>query len=157
MSDSVTPWTAACQASLSFTISWSLLNSCPLKWWCRPTISSSVAHFCSCPQSYSASGSFPVSWLLASHGQSIEASASASILLMNIQGWSLGWTGLSLFQHQSSKASTLQHSAFFMVQLWHFYRTVAKAVALTIRTFVSKVMALLFNMLTGFVLTTVLY
>ena len=80
------PWIAPWQASLSFIISWSLLNSCPLSWWCHPTISSSVALF-SCPQSFPASVSFPMSWLFASGGQSIGASASLSVFLMNIQSW----------------------------------------------------------------------
>ena len=62
-------------------------NSCPLNWWCHPTISSSVAPFSSCPQSFPASGSFSVSRLVTSGGQSIGASVSASVLLMNIQGW----------------------------------------------------------------------
>ena len=81
----VTLWTVARQASLSFIISWSLLNSCPLSQWCHPTISSSVVPF-SCPQSFPASGFFPKSWLFASGGQSIRASASASVLPMNTQG-----------------------------------------------------------------------
>ena len=79
-----TPWTAACQASLSFTVSWSLLKSCPLSWWCYLTIPSSVAPFSFWLQSFSASGSFPMSWLFASGSQSI--GASASVLPMNIQG-----------------------------------------------------------------------
>ena len=57
----VTSWTAAHQASVSFTISRSLLNSCPLSQWCHPTLSSSVAPISSCPQSFPASGSFPIS------------------------------------------------------------------------------------------------
>ena len=70
-------------------------NSFPLSWWCHPTISSSVVPFSSCPQSFPASGSFLMSWLFASGGQSIGASASASVLPVNIQGWfPLGWTGL---------------------------------------------------------------
>ena len=60
-------------------------NSCPLSWWCHPAISSSVTLF-SCPQSFPASGSFPMSWLFTSDGQSIGASALASLLPMNIQG-----------------------------------------------------------------------
>ena len=69
-------------------------NSCPLSWWCHPTISSSFTHF-SCLQSFSAPGSFPVSQLFTSGGQSIGVSASASVLPMNIQGWfPLGVTGL---------------------------------------------------------------
>ena len=63
------------------------LNSCPLSQWCHPTISSSVVPFSSCPQSFPASGSFPMSQLFASGGWSIEASASSSVLPMNIQDW----------------------------------------------------------------------
>ena len=61
-------------------------NSCPLSWGCHPTISSSVVPFSSCPQSLSASGSFPMNWFFASSGQSIGVSASASVLPMNVQG-----------------------------------------------------------------------
>ena len=69
-------------------------NSCPLSQWCHPTISSSVTLFSSCPQSFLASGSFQTNQLFASGGQNIGASASASVLLMNIQGWFLlGLTG----------------------------------------------------------------
>jgi len=60
-------------------------NSCPWSPWCHPTISSSVAVFSSCPQSFPSSGSFPMNWLFVSHGQNI--GTSASVLLMNIQGW----------------------------------------------------------------------
>ena len=70
-------------------------NSCPLSQWCHSTISSSVTPFSSCPQSFPASESFPVSGLFASGGQWIVASASASVLPMNIQDWfPLGLTGL---------------------------------------------------------------
>jgi len=62
-------------------------NSCPLSWWCDPTISSSVVSFSSCLQSLPASGSFPLSWLFTSGGQITGASASASVFLMNIQDW----------------------------------------------------------------------
>ena len=90
----VTPWIAAHQASLSITNSWS-----PLSRWCHPTISSSVAPFSFCLQSFSASGSFPMSWLFGSGGQSIGASASASVIPANIQGWfPLGWTSLTSLQ-----------------------------------------------------------
>ena len=69
-------------------------NSCPLSRWCHPTISSSVAFFF-CLQSFPASGPFPVSWLFTSGGQSTGASASASVLPVNIQGWfPLGLNGL---------------------------------------------------------------
>ena len=69
-------------------------NSSPSSRWCHPTISFSVTTLFSCPQSFPASGSFPVSWVFTSSGQSIGASASASVLPMNSQDWSpLGWTG----------------------------------------------------------------
>ena len=69
-------------------------NVCPLRWWCHPTVSSSVVPFSSCPQSFPASGSFQMSQLFTSGGQSIGVSASISVLLMNTQDWSsLGWTG----------------------------------------------------------------
>ena len=100
-------------------------NSCPSSQWCHPTISSSVIPFSSCLQSFPASGSFQMSQFFTSGGQSIGVSASASVLPMNIQDWfPLGWTGLislpskGLLQHHSSKASILQHSAFFIVQLY---------------------------------------
>ena len=96
--------------------------------------------------------SFPMSQLFPSGGQSIRASASASVLPMNIQGWfplfSLQSKGLS--KHHSSKASILQHSVFFMVQLLHLHNeTTGKTIALTGRTFVDRVMSLLFNTLSG--------
>ena len=62
-------------------------NTCPLCWWCHPAISSSVIPFSSCPQSFPASGSFPMSQLFISGGQSTGASVSASILPLNIQDW----------------------------------------------------------------------
>ena len=69
-------------------------NSCPLSRWCHPTISSSVVPLFSCPQSFPALGSFQMSPLFASGGQSIGVSASTSVLLMNTQDWPpLGWTG----------------------------------------------------------------
>ena len=102
-------------------------NPCPLNQWCHSTILSSVVPFSSCPQSFAASGSFQMSQLFTSGGQSIGVSASKSILPMNTQDWSpLGWTGWislqseglsSLLQHHSSKASILRNSAFFTVQL----------------------------------------
>ena len=70
------------------------LNSCPLSWWCHPAISSSVIPFSSCLQSFPASGSFLMSRFFTSGGQSIGASALASVLPVNIQDWfPLGWTG----------------------------------------------------------------
>ena len=79
-------------------------NSCPLSQWCHPTISSSVIPFSSCLQSFPASGSFPMSQFFALAGQSIGASASASVLPMNIQGWfPLGLTGLILVSNGLSR------------------------------------------------------
>ena len=70
-------------------------NSCPLSWWCHPTISSSAIPFSFCLQSFPASGSFPMSRLFASGGQMIGATASASVLPKNIQDWfPLGLTNL---------------------------------------------------------------
>ena len=79
------PWTAALQAPVSFTLSQSLLKLTSILLRCHPTISFSVAPFSSCPQSFPASGSFPVSQFFSSSGQSIGASASSSVLPLNIQ------------------------------------------------------------------------
>ena len=74
-------------------------NSCPLSWWCYRTISSSAVPFSSCPQSFPASGSFPMSQLFTWGGESIGVSALASVLPMNIQDLSpLGWTGWTSLQ-----------------------------------------------------------
>ena len=120
-----TAWTAACQPSLSFTISWSLFKHMPLSWWCHSTVSSSVAFFSFCLQSSPASASFPMSWLFTSGGQSTEASASASVLPRNIQGWfPLGLTNLiSLLSKGLSRvfsSTTTQKHLFFGTQpsLW---------------------------------------
>ena len=120
---------------------WAYSNSCPSSRWCHPTISSSVVPFSSCLQSFPVSGSFLMSQLFTSGGQSIQASASTSVLPMNIQDWfPLGLTSLILkskrlsrfFSQQfSSKASVLHHSAFFMVQLSHPYMTTGKTIDLT--------------------------
>ena len=100
-------------------------NSCLLSQWCHPTISSSVFSFSSCPQSFPASESFPTSWLFASGGQSIGASASASVLSVNSQGWfPLGLTRLiSLWSKGVSRvfsSTTIQEHQFFSAQssLW---------------------------------------
>ena len=97
-------------------------NTCPLSRWCHPTISSSVIPFSSCPQSFQESGSFQMSQLSASGGQSIGVSASSSVLSMNTQDWSpLGWT--SWISLQSSRLSrvfsstTVQKHQFFCTQL----------------------------------------
>ena len=108
-------------ASLSITNSWSLPKLCPLSRWCHPTISSSVIPF-SCPQSFPASGSFQMSQLFVSGGQSIGVSASTSVLPMNTQDWSpLGWTGwISLQSKGFSRvfsSTTVQKHRFFYAQL----------------------------------------
>ena len=137
-------------------------NSCPSNWWCHPTISSSVVPFSSCLQSLPASGSFQMSQLFALDGQSIGVSALHQSFqwttrtdssktdwfdLLIVQG-----TLKSLLQHHSSKASVLQCLALFIVQLSHPYMTTGKTITLTRRTFVSKVISLLFNMLSRLVI-----
>ena len=101
-------------------------------------------------------------WLFTSSGQSIRASASTSVLIMNIQlvSFRTDWFDLlmvqgtlkNLLQHYSSKASVLWCSAFFMVQLSHPYMTTGKTIALSRWTFVGKVTSLLFNTLSRFVI-----
>ena len=132
-------------------------NSCLSRRWCHPAISSSVIPFSSCPQSLPASGSFPMSQLFAWGGQSIGVLSSASVLLMNTQDWSLlGWTGwISLQSKGLSRVfsnTTVQKHQFFSaqlpsVQLSHLNMTTGKTIALTRRTFVGKVISLLFNIL----------
>ena len=97
-------------------------NSCPLNWWWHPTISSSVIPFFSCLQSFPASGSFPINQFFTSGGQSIGASASASVLLMNIQNWfPLGLTGLISLQSKDLSRvfsnTTVRKHQFFSAQL----------------------------------------
>ena len=124
-------------------------NSRPSSRWCHPAISSSVIPFSSCPQSLPASESFPMSQLFTWGGQSTGVSALSSVLPMNTQDWSsfrMDWLDLlavqrtlkSLLQHHSSKASIIQCSAFFTVQLSHPYMTTGKAISLTRRTLVAK-------------------
>ena len=98
-----------------------------------------------------------MTWLFISGGQNIGASASASVLPMNIQDWWFDHFAVqgnlkSLLQHHSSKASFLRHSAFFIIQLSHLHITTGKTVALTRWTFVGKVMSLFFNMLSRLVI-----
>ena len=97
-------------------------NSYPSSQWCHPAISSSVIPFFSCPQSFPASGSFPMSQLFAWGGWVIGVSASASVLPMNTQDWSLlGWTGwISLQSKGLSRVfcnTTIQKQQFFSAQL----------------------------------------
>ena len=139
-------------------------NLCPLTWWCHTTTSSSVVPFSSLPQSLPASESFLMSQLFTS-GQSIGASASALILLMYIQDWfPLGLTGFISLQSRGlsrvSSNTTAQKHQFFDIQpsLWsnsHIHTWLwGKNIALTRWTFVGKVMSLLFNMLSRFVITS---
>ena len=97
-------------------------NSCPSSQWFHPAILSSVVPCSSCPQSVPASGSFPISQLCAWGGQSIGVSASASVLPMNIQDWSLGWTGwISLQAKGPSRVfsnTIVQKNQFFSNQLF---------------------------------------
>ena len=138
-------------------------NPCTLSQWCHPTISSSVVPFSSCPQ-FPTSGSFQMSQLFESGGQSIGISASTSVLPMNTQDWSpLGWTGwISLQSKGLSRVfsnTTVQKHQFFGAQLslqsnsHSPYMTTGKTIALTRRTFVGKVMSLLFYMLSRLVIT----
>ena len=155
-----TPWTAALWLPCPSVSPVVCSSSCPSSWWRHPAILSCVIPFSSCPHSFPASGSFPMSQIFASDGQGIEA--SASILWMSIQGWfPLGLTGLTsllskglsrVFSKTSLKASVLQCLPFFMVQISHLYMTTGKTIALNIRNFVGKVMSLLFNMLSRFVI-----
>ena len=97
-------------------------NSCAWNRWRYPTISSSVIPFSSCPQSFPASGSFPVSQFFASGGQSIGASASASVLPVNVQDWfPLGWAGWISLQSKGLPRvfsnTTVQKHQFFSTQL----------------------------------------
>ena len=135
-------------------------NSRPLSQWCSPTISFSIIHFSSCPQPFSASGSFPLYTRWPKYW-SFSFSISPSNEYSGLISFRIDWFDLlavqgtlkSLLQYHSSKASILRHSAFFMVQLSHACMTTGKSIALTLQTFVGKVMSLLLNMLSRFVIT----
>ena len=101
----VTPWTAAHQTSLSITNSETRSDSCPSSWWCHPTISSSSVPFSSCLQSFSASGSFPMSQLFPSGGQTIGISASAAVLPINTQDWFPLLAGSLYYPRDSQESS----------------------------------------------------
>ena len=160
---SATPWTPVRQVPLSFTISWSLLRFMFIE---LVTLSNYLIF---CHPLILLTSIFPSTRVFSSELglhirlQSIGASASASVLLMNIQGWfPIGLTTLiivlskgiskSLLQHHNLKASILQPSAFFMVQLSNPYMTTGKMIAMTIWIFVSEVVPLLLNMLCRFVI-----
>ena len=160
MSNSATPWTAACQAYLSFTIFWSLLKLM----FIESVMLSNHFILCHPLLLWPVSGSFPMSRLFMSDGQSI--GVCLFVLLYNIVlvlphtnmkppweytcsqysgliSFRVDWFDLlavqgtlkSPLQHHSSKASILRHPAFFMVQLSHLYMTTGKAIALTIPTY----------------------
>ena len=136
-------------------------NSYPLGQWCHPTISPSVIPFSFCLQSFPASGSFLMSQLFASGGQSIGASVSVVTLASEYSGlisFRINW--FDLLEVQETLKSLLQHHTqkhqFFgtppsLVQLSHLYMATGKTISLTIWTFVSKAMFLLFNTLSRFV------
>ena len=137
-------------------------NPYPSSRWCHPTTLSSVVPFSSHLPSFPASGSFlmalHINW---SKYWRCSLSISPSNEYSGLISFRIDWFDLlavqgtlkNLFQHHSSKASILQHSAFFIVQLLHPYMTSGKTIALTRRTLVSKVMSLLLNMISGLVIT----
>ena len=158
-----TPWTAAHQASLSFTIFWSLLKLMSIELvmppnhliLCRlllllPSVLPSIRVF-------SNESALHIRWpKYLSFSFSISPSNEYSGLIFFRMDWldllAVQGTIKNLLQHHSSKASSLQHSTFFIVQLSHPYMTTGKTIALTRWTFVGKVMSLLFNMLSRFVI-----
>ena len=160
---SVTAWTAACQTSLSFTISQSLLKLMSIVsvmpsnhlMFCRPLLllPSIFLNIRVFPSESVLLIRWPKYWSFSfSISPSNEYSGPVSFRmdwldLLPVQG-----TLKSLFQHHSSKASILQCPAFFMVQLSHPYMTTVKTIALTRQTFVGKIMSLLFNMLSRLVI-----
>ena len=143
----MTPWTAACQDTLSLTISWSCPSSRPLHWWCHPAISSSDTLFF-CPQSFPASGTFPESQLFTSDDQILEfqlqhrsTSKYPGLISLKIDCLiSLLSNGLSrAFSSTTVRRHQFFGTAFFMVQLSQLYVTTGKTIALTMWAFVSKV------------------
>ena len=138
-------------------------NSRPLSQWCHPNSSSSIVPFSSCPQSFSASGlpsfrvfsnelalqiRWPKYWSISFiNDPSNEYSGLISFRIDWFDLLAIWGTLKSLLQHHNSKASILQHSAFFIVQLSHPYMTTRKTIDFTIWTFIGKVMPLLFNTL----------
>ena len=137
-------------------------DSCPSSQWCHPAISSSLVPFSSCPQSLPASVfsnestlrmRWPKYW---SFSFTIIPSKEIPGLISFRMDWldllAVQGTLKSLLQHHSSKASILQHSAFFTVQLSHPYMTIGKTIALTRQTLIGKVMSLLLNMLSMLVI-----
>ena len=162
MSDSVTPWTAARQASLSTTNSRSLLKLMSIK------LVMPSNHLILCCPLFPSPSIFPSIRVFSNESvlhimwpkyQNFNFSISPSSEYSGLIFFRIDWLDLlavqgtlkSFLQHHSSKASTLQRSAFFMVQLSHPYMTTGKTIALTRRTFIGKVTSLLFNMLSRLV------
>ena len=135
-------------------------NPCPSSRRCYPAISSSVVLFSSYPQCFPASGSFQMSQLSASGGQSFSFNISPSNEHPGLISFRMDWLDLlavqgtlkSFIQHHLSKASVLQCSAFSVLQLSHPYMTTGKTIALTMWNFIGKVMSLLLNTLSRFVI-----
>ena len=158
-----TPWTIVCQPPCPSRTARVYPNPCPLSRWCHPTISSSVIPF-SLPSIFRSITVFsnetalrmrlPKYW---SFSFNISPSNEYSGLISFRMDWldllAVQGTLKSLLQHHSSKASILQLSAFFIVQLSHPYMTTGKTIALTKWTFVDKVVSLLFNMLSRLIIT----
>ena len=157
----VTPWTATCQGTLSSTVSWSLLKFMSIELvmlfdyliLCHPPLL--LPSIFPSIRVFSSESAFRIRW------QKYQSFSFNSVLPVNIQGWfplglTLGLISLqskgvkSLLQHHNLKASILQHSAFFMVQLSYLYMTTGKTITLAIWIFVGKVMSLLFNILSRF-------
>ena len=167
MSDSVTPWTAACQASLSITSSQSLLKLMSIE----SVMQSNhliLCHPLLLPPSifprirvFSSESVLPIRWpkywrFSFSISPSNEYSGLISFRIDWFDLFAVQGTLKSLLQHHSSKASILWHSAFFLVQLSHPYMTTGKTIALTRQTFIGKVTSLLFNILSRLVITFLL-
>ena len=134
-------------------------NSSPLSQGCYLTIPSSVIPSSSCLQSFPASRSFPMNLFFASGGQSSPSNEYPGLISFRIDWFDLiavQGTLKSLLQQHNSKASILQLSAFFMVQLSYLYMTTGKTIVFTIQTFVSKVIFMLFNMLSTLVIAFLL-
>ena len=147
MSDSVTPWTAARQISLSFTISQRLLKLMSVESVMPPNHLILCCPLLFLPQSFPVSGSFPRSRLFTSGWPEYWSfSIGLSHEYSRITSFRIDWFDLAVqetLQHHNLKASITQHSAFFMIQFSHPYITTGKTIALSILTFVSKVMSLL--------------
>ena len=140
-------------------------NSCPLGWWCHPTISSSVIPFSSCLQSFPASSSFLMSLMSSSHQVvkvlELQLQCQSFHKYSGLISFRINWFDLfavygtlkSLLQHHSSEASILWRSVLFIVQHSHPYMTTEKTIALTRWTFVDKAKSVLFNMLSRLLIT----